>query len=118
MSREIFGSGHWTWGGGWLSQLAIPFHDFAGSSVVNMIGGLAALIGASVLGPRLGRYGKDGKAKAISLIFVTTNIAAAGGSLSTLIFIWLKYLNGLRVERRIEEDGLDVYEHGESAYNL
>jgi Amt family ammonium transporter len=123
-------SGHWAWGGGWLSQLTVPFHDFAGSSVVHMVGGTAAFVGALVLGPRIGKYGKNGEvkaipghsltlatlgvfvlwigwfgfnpgsqlaatgvanAKAISLIFVTTNIAAAGGALSTMIFIWLKY---------------------------
>ena len=123
-------SGHWAWGGGWLSQMAVPFHDFAGSSVVHMVGGMAALVGAAVLGPRLGKYDKNGKAKAIpghsmtlatlgvfilwlgwfgfnpgsqlaaagtsnakaiSLIFVTTNIAAAGGAFSTMIFVWLKY---------------------------
>ncbi len=123
-------SGHWAWGGGWLSQLAVPFHDFAGSSVVHLVGGSAALVGAAVLGPRIGKYGKNGEvkaipghsitlatfgvfvlwlgwfgfnpgsqlaatgvanAKAISLIFVTTNIAAAGGSLATMLYIWLKY---------------------------
>lgn len=123
-------SGHWAWGGGWLSQLATPFHDFAGSSVVHMVGGTAALVGASVLGPRIGKYDKNGRAraipghnitlaalgvfilwigwfgfnpgsqlaasglsnaKAIALIFVTTNIAAAGGALSTMILIWLRY---------------------------
>lgn len=271
-------SGHWAWGGGWLSTLSIPFHDFAGSSVVHMVGGMIALIGAAVLGPRIGKYDKNGKAKAIpghsitlatlgvfvlwigwfgfnpgsqlaasgvvnaraiALIFVTTNIAAASGAFATMLYIWmqykkptlsmtlngalaglvaitagcdavspggaliigilagilvvlsveffdkiikiddpvgaisvhgicgafgtlmvgffstsqglfyghgtgllksqaigvlsiaawalvcatvlfllLKYLNGLRVERRIEEEGLDVYEHGESAYNI
>src|SRR3989339_1328 len=123
-------SGHWAWGGGWLSQLEVPFHDFAGSTVVHMVGGLAAMVGALILGPRIGKYGKNGKvnaipghnlpmatlgvfilwigwfgfkpgsqlaaagttnAKAISLIFVTTNIAAAGGALSTLLFMWFKY---------------------------
>ncbi len=95
-----------------------------------MVGGSASLIGAAVLGPRIGKYDKDGNAKAIpghsitlatlgvfvlwigwfgfnpgsqlaaagtvnakaiSLIFVTTNIAAAGGALSTMMYIWLKY---------------------------
>lgn len=56
-------SGHWIWGGGWLSQLG--FHDFAGSTAVHMVGGLAALIGALILGPRIGKYDKNGKAKAI-----------------------------------------------------
>lgn len=123
-------SGHWAWGGGWLSQLAVPFHDFAGSSVVHMVGGMTALVGAIALGPRIGKYDKNGKAKAIpghsvtlatlgvfilwigwfgfnpgsqlaaageanakaiSLVFVTTNLAAAGGALSTMIYIWLQY---------------------------
>jgi ammonium transporter, Amt family len=123
-------SGHWAWGGGWLSQMAVPFHDFAGSSVVHMVGGMAAFMGALVLGPRIGKYDKNGKAKAIpghsitlatlgvfvlwigwfgfnpgsqlaasgkvnataiSLIFVTTNIAAAGGALSTMLVIWMMY---------------------------
>ena len=56
-------SGHWIWGGGWLSDLG--FHDFAGSTAVHMVGGLAALIGAKILGPRIGKYDKDGKPKAI-----------------------------------------------------
>lgn len=56
-------SGHWIWGGGWLAQLG--FHDFAGSTAVHMVGGVAALIGAKILGPRIGKYGKDGKSKAI-----------------------------------------------------
>ena len=56
-------SGHWIWGGGWLSQLG--FHDFAGSTAVHMVGGVAALVGAKILGPRIGKYGKDGKPRAI-----------------------------------------------------
>lgn len=56
-------SGHWIWGGGWLSQMG--FHDFAGSTAVHMVGGVCALIGAKILGPRIGKYGKDGKPKAI-----------------------------------------------------
>ena len=56
-------SGHWIWGGGWLAQLG--FHDFAGSCAVHMVGGTAAFIGAKILGPRIGKYTKDGKARAI-----------------------------------------------------
>ncbi len=56
-------SGHWIWGGGWLSQLG--FHDFAGSTAVHMVGGVAAFVGALILGPRIGKYDKNGKAKAI-----------------------------------------------------
>ena len=52
---------HWIWGGGWLSQLG--FHDFAGSCAIHMVGGISALIGAKILGPRIGKFtkGKDGK---------------------------------------------------------
>jgi Amt family ammonium transporter len=56
-------SGHWIWGGGWLSRLG--FHDFAGSTAVHMVGGVAALVGAKILGPRIGKYGKNGKVRAI-----------------------------------------------------
>ena len=48
---------HWTWGGGWLSQ--IGFHDFAGSNCIHMVGGICALIGAAMLGPRIGKFTKD-----------------------------------------------------------
>lgn len=56
-------SGHWIWGGGWLAQLG--FHDFAGSTAVHMVGGVAALVGAKILGPRIGKYDKNGRPKAI-----------------------------------------------------
>lgn len=56
-------SGHWIWGGGWLAQLG--FHDFAGSTAVHMVGGVASLVGAKILGPRIGKYDKNGKPKAI-----------------------------------------------------
>lgn len=56
-------SGHWIWGGGWLAEMG--FHDFAGSTAVHMVGGVAALIGAKILGPRIGKYDKDGNSKAI-----------------------------------------------------
>lgn len=56
-------AGHWIWGGGWLAQLG--FHDFAGSTAVHSIGGWCALIGAAILGPRIGKYDKDGKPNAI-----------------------------------------------------
>src|SRR6266567_1718290 len=63
--------GNWVWGGGWLSQLGVNFGlghghvDFAGSSVVHMVGGVAALPGAIVIGPRIGKYGKDGTVNTI-----------------------------------------------------
>ena len=55
--------GHWIWGGGWLSDLG--FLDFAGDSAVHSVGGWAALSGALILGPRIGKYGRDGKPRAI-----------------------------------------------------
>ena len=68
-------SGHWTWGGGWLMNgdegsfmmrtFGTTFHDFAGSTVVHSVGGWIALVGAAILGPRIGKYGKDGKSRAI-----------------------------------------------------
>ena len=54
---------HWTWGGGWLYELG--YHDFAGSGIVHMTGGVAALVGAAMLGPRIGKYGPDGTPRAI-----------------------------------------------------
>ena len=119
-------TGHWVWGGGWLSQLSTPMHDFAGSTVVHSVGGWLALAGAVVLGPRIGKY-KSGKVNAIpghsltlgtlgvfilwigwfgfnpgstlgmgdpglvAKIFVTTNAAAAAGGISTMIVTWLRY---------------------------
>lgn len=118
--------GHWSWGGGWLSELG--FHDFAGSTVVHLAGGAMALAGAIVLGPRVGKYSKDGKSRAIpghnlvlcalgvfclwmgwfgfnpcstvaatgydnavsmSHVFVTTNMAAATGGIAAMIYTWL-----------------------------
>ena len=119
-------SGHWIWGGGWLSQLKVAMHDFAGSTVVHSVGGWLALAGATILGPRLGKY-KNGKANAIpghsitlatlgvfilwigwfgfnpgstlslsdpglvAKIFVTTNAAAAAGGITTMITVWFRY---------------------------
>ena len=56
-------SGHWIWGGGWLSGLG--FHDFAGSTAVHMVGGVCACIGAAILGPRIGKYDDQGRPRAI-----------------------------------------------------
>lgn len=113
-------AGHWIWGGGFLSTLG--FHDFAGSTVVHSIGGWAALTGAIVLGPRIGKFGKSGTAtirahsmtsatlgglilwlgwfgfnpgstmaadgRAIAHIALTTNLAAAAGTLTALLTSW------------------------------
>ena len=132
--------GHWTWGGGWLcndaadsfmmTTVGATFHDFAGSAIVHSVGGVLAFIGAIFLGPRFGKYSKDGKSRAIpghnllaaalgvfilwfgwfgfnpgsqlaasgevnriaiSHVFLTTNLAAAAGGAATMIVTWLKY---------------------------
>ncbi|MDR2122251.1 MAG: ammonium transporter [Flavobacteriaceae bacterium] len=133
-------SGHWTWGGGWLmngeqgsfmiESFGATFHDFAGSTIVHSVGGWVALIGAWTLGPRLGKYTKEGKSKAIpghnltiaslgvfilwfgwfgfnpgsqlaasgvdnrtaiSHVFLTTNLAACAGGFVSLLTAWAKY---------------------------
>ena len=56
---------HWIWGGGWLSQLG--FHDFAGSCAIHMVGGISALIGAKILGPRIGKFDKDKDGKIVKV---------------------------------------------------
>ena len=56
---------HWIWGGGWLSQLG--FHDFAGSCAIHMVGGISALIGAKLLGPRIGKFDKDKSGKIVKV---------------------------------------------------
>jgi len=121
-------SGHWVWGGGWLSGLG--FHDFAGSTVVHSVGAWVGLMGATLVGPRIGKYGKSGEPKAIpgsnlafgalgvfilwfgwfgfnpgsqlaaageenaiaiSHIFITTNLAAAAGAVTAMALTWMKY---------------------------
>ena len=58
--------GHWAWGGGWLATMDTPFRDFAGSAVVHTVGGTAALVGGLMVGPRIGKFGPDGKPRPIS----------------------------------------------------
>ena len=75
---------HWTWGGGWLSQMG--FHDFAGSNCIHMVGGISALIGAALLGPRIGKFTKDKDGKIKVGAFPGHNIAL--GALGVFI-LWL-----------------------------
>ena len=121
-------SGHWVWGGGWLAEMG--FHDFAGSTAVHMVGGICALIGAAIIGPRIGKFDSKGKPRAIpghsltlgalgvfilwfcwfgfngcstvsmtgdgairlaSKVFVTTNLAAAVATVTTMLVTWVKY---------------------------
>ena len=132
--------GHWTWGGGWLcndaadgfmmSTFGDVFHDFAGSAIVHSVGGVLAVVGAIALGPRVGKYGEDGKSRAIpghnlamaslgvfilwlgwfgfnpgsqlaasgevnriaiSHVFLTTNLAAVAGGTATMFLTYIKY---------------------------
>jgi Amt family ammonium transporter len=84
-------SGHWVWGGGWLYEMG--FHDFAGSTVVHMVGGAAALVGAIILGPRTGKYTKSGKVNAIPGHSIT--LAALG--VFILWFGWFGFNGGSTV---------------------
>lgn len=132
--------GHWTWGGGWLMDgsgdsfmmrtFGHTFHDFAGSAVVHSVGGVLAFTGVFILGPRIGKYDKNNKSKAIpghnltlaalgvfilwfgwfgfnpgsqlavataadrtavSHVFLTTNLAAVAGGIATMCVSWIKY---------------------------
>lgn len=76
---------HWIWGGGWLSQMG--FHDFAGSCAIHMVGGLSALIGAKILGPRIGKFTRDKSGKITKVnAFPGHNLAL--GALGVFI-LWL-----------------------------
>lgn len=78
-------SGHWIWGGGWLAQMG--FHDFAGSTAVHMVGGVCALVGAAILGPRIGKYDKNGKPRAI----LGHNLTFAALGVFILWFCWFGF---------------------------
>lgn len=77
---------HWVWGGGWLAQMG--FHDFAGSAVIHMVGGLTALIGAAILGPRIGKFiKKDGKVTKVNA-FPGHNLVIGALGVFILWFGW------------------------------
>ena len=84
-------SGHWIWGGSWLADMG--FHDFAGSCAVHMVGGCAALVGAIVLGPRIGKYDKNGKPRAIP----GHNLTMAALGVFILWFCWFGFNGGSTV---------------------
>jgi len=81
-------AGFWQWGGGWLSELG--FHDFAGSLIVHAVGGFAGLAGAIVLGPRIGRFNKDGSANPMP----GHNITAATLGVFILLIGWFGFNPG------------------------
>ena len=93
-------SGHWTWGGGWLcngdetsfmmTTFGATFHDFAGSAIVHSVGGVLAFVGALCLGPRLGKYDKNGKSRAIP----GHNLMAAALGVFILWFGWFGFNPG------------------------
>ena len=91
-------SGHWIWGDGWLAGLG--FHDFAGSTCVHMVGGLIACLGAAMLGPRIGKYGKDGKARAIP----GHNLTAMALGVFILWFCWFGFNGGSTVAMSSDDD--------------
>ncbi|MDR3319229.1 MAG: ammonium transporter [Clostridiales bacterium] len=91
-------SGHWIWGGGWLA--GIGFHDFAGSTAVHMVGGVAALVGAKILGARIGKFGSDGKPRAIP----GHNLTIAALGVFILWFCWFGF-NGGSTFGAVDGDG-------------
>lgn len=94
--------GHWAWGGGWLS--ALGFHDFAGSAVVHNVGGVIACLGAAMLGPRIGKYDKNGKAKAIP----GHNLTAAALGVFILWFCWFGFNGGSTAAMATADDAINA----------
>ena len=94
--------GHWAWGGGWLSILG--FHDFAGSAVVHNVGGVIACLGAAMLGPRIGKYDKNGKAKAIP----GHNLTAAALGVFILWFCWFGFNGGSTAAMATSDDAINA----------
>ena len=92
--------GHWAWGGGWLSGLG--FHDFAGSAVVHNVGGVIACLGAWMLGPRIGKYDRDGKVRAIP----GHNMMAVALGVFILWFCWFGFNGGSTASMA---DGADAF---------
>ena len=95
-------AGHWAWGGGWLADLG--FHDFAGSTVVHSVGGWIALVGAAILGPRIGKYGKDGRSKAIP----GHNLTVAALGVFILWFGWFGFNPGSQLAASTEADAIAI----------
>ena len=90
-------SGHWMWGGGWLQSMG--FHDFAGSAAVHNVGGVIALLGAWMLGPRIGKYDKNGKPHAIP----GHNLTAGALGVFILWFCWFGFNGGSSLSLATDE---------------
>ncbi len=97
-------AGHWIWGGGWLSTMATPFHDFAGSTVVHSVGAWVGLAGAVVIGPRIGKYGKNGKVNAIP----GHNLTIGALGVFILWFGWFGFNGGSQLAIGGEENATAV----------
>ena len=84
---------HWIWGGGWLAQMG--FHDFAGSCAIHMVGGISALIGAKILGPRIGKFDTDKNGK-VTKVNAIPGHSLTLGALGCFIlwFGWYFHLHG------------------------
>lgn len=107
-------SGHWTWGGGWLMNgeagsfmmdtFGTTFHDFAGSTIVHSVGGWIALVGAAIIGPRIGKYGKDKKSRAIP----GHNLTMACLGVFILWFGWFGFNPGSQLAAAGEENMMAI----------
>jgi Amt family ammonium transporter len=97
-------SGHWIWGGGWLAELG--FHDFAGSTVVHSVGGWAALMGAAVVGPRIGKYNKGPDGLVSVKAFPGHNIPYAALGVLLLFFGWFGFNSASTGTAAIGEGGI------------
>jgi len=95
-------SGHWIWGGGWLSEMG--FHDFAGSTVVHSVGGWVALAGAIVVGPRIGKYSSTGKSNVIP----GHNLAFGALGVFILWFGWFGFNAGSQLAASGEDNAIAI----------
>ncbi|MBE0653127.1 MAG: ammonium transporter, partial [Bacteroidales bacterium] len=96
-------SGHWIWGGGWLSSMETPFHDFAGSTAVHSVGAWVGLMGAWLVGPRIGKYVK-GKPKAIP----GHNLALGALGVFILWFGWFGFNPGSQLGAAGEDNATAI----------
>ena len=108
---------HWVWGGGWLSQLSTPFHDFAGSGVIHMVGGVSALIGAAILGPRIGKFTKtkDGKVKVTDFGIAK---AATSNTITSNVMGSVHYTSPEQARGGYSDEKSDIYSMGITLFEM